>query len=97
MPFPPETESPGHVLDGAGIEHTPLPDAEVCCGFGGVFAVDFPEVSGALGEAKARSAASTDAEALVGCDLSCLVHIAGRAHRTGIDLTVRHIAEVLEG
>ncbi len=92
-----ETESPGHVLDGAGIEHTPLPDAEVCCGFGGVFAVDFPEVSGALGEAKARSAASTDAEALVGCDLSCLVHIAGRAHRTGIDLTVRHIAEVLEG
>lgn len=91
-----ETESPGRVLDGAGIERTPLPDADVCCGFGGIFAMNFPEVSGALGEAKARSAASTGADALVGCDLSCLVHIAGRAHRTGIDLTVRHIAEVLE-
>lgn len=92
-----ETESPGRVLDGAGIACTPLPDSDVCCGFGGVFAVNFPEVSGALGEAKARSAASTDADALVGCDLSCLVHIAGRAHRTGIDLTIRHIAEVLDG
>ncbi len=92
-----ETASPERVLAGAGIATSPLPDADVCCGFGGVFAVNFPEVSGALGEAKARSAASTDADALVGCDLSCLVHIAGRAHRTGVDLTVRHIAEVLDG
>lgn len=89
--------SPGAVLAGAGIAEVPLPDADVCCGFGGMFATRFPEVSGALGEAKARAAASTDAEALVGCDVSCLMHIAGRAHREDIDLPVRHIAEVLEG
>jgi len=91
-----EKEAPGEVLAEAGIERTPLPDSDVCCGFGGVFSVTYPEVSGALGEAKARSAASTGADALVGCDLSCLMHIAGRAHREGIDLTVRHISEVLD-
>lgn len=91
-----ERESPRTVLDGAGIDLTELADSSVCCGFGGAFSVTFPEVSGALGEQKARSAADTAADALVGCDLSCLMHIAGRAHRTGIPLTVRHIAEVLE-
>ncbi len=92
-----ERESPRQALAGAGIAVSELPDGDVCCGFGGAFSVTFPEVSGALGEQKARSAAGTGAEALVGCDLSCLMHIAGRARRTGVDLTVRHIAEVLEG
>ncbi len=91
-----ERDAPRTVIADAGIELRELPDADVCCGFGGAFSLAFPEVSGALGDEKARHAASTGAEALVGCDLSCLLHIAGRAHREGIDLTVRHIAEVLE-
>jgi L-lactate dehydrogenase complex protein LldE len=91
-----ERETPRQVLADAGIELTELPESNVCCGFGGAFAVTFPEVSGALGEQKARSAAETEADALVGCDLSCLVHIAGRARRCGIDLTVRHLVEVLD-
>lgn len=91
-----ERESPREVLDGAGIELTELADATVCCGFGGAFSITFPEVSGALGEQKARSAADTATDALVGCDLSCLMHIAGRARRVGVDITVRHIAEILE-
>ena len=70
---------------------------DVCCGFGGTFSVNFPEVSGRLGEEKARNAAATGADELVACDLSCLLHIAGRARRTGIPLRVRHLAEVLAG
>jgi L-lactate dehydrogenase complex protein LldE len=70
---------------------------DVCCGFGGTFSVNFPEVSGRLGEEKARAAAATGAAELVACDLSCLLHITGRARRTGIPLRARHIAEVLAG
>ena len=80
-----------------GIELRELEGSEVCCGFGGTFSVNFPEVSGRLGEEKARSAAATGADELVACDLSCLLHIAGRARRTGIPLRVRHLAEVLAG
>ncbi len=80
-----------------GLELREMDGTEVCCGFGGTFSVNFPEVSGRLGEEKARSAAATGADELVACDLSCLMHIAGRARRTGIPLRVRHVAEVLAG
>jgi L-lactate dehydrogenase complex protein LldE len=80
-----------------GLELREMEATEVCCGFGGTFSVNFPEVSGRLGEEKARNAAATGADELVACDLSCLLHIAGRARRTGIPLRVRHVAEVLAG
>jgi L-lactate dehydrogenase complex protein LldE len=91
-----ERESPRRVLaDVDGLELREMAATDVCCGFGGVFSVTFPEVSGRLGEEKARSAAATGADELVAADLSCLLHIVGRAHRTGVPLRARHLAEVL--
>lgn len=90
-----EREAPRSVLARAGVELREMEQTEVCCGFGGTFAVSFPEVSGALGEQKARNAAAAGADELVSCDLSCLLHITGRAHRLGIPLRARHLAEVL--
>jgi len=91
-----ERESPRSVIAGVdGMELREMQQTEVCCGFGGTFSVSFPEVSGRLGDEKARNAAAAGADELVACDLSCLLHIAGRARRTGIPLRVRHLAEVL--
>lgn len=92
-----ESESPRAALAAHGTELREMEQTEVCCGFGGMFSVTYPEVSGALGEQKARNAADAGADELVACDLSCLLHIAGRAHRLGIPLRARHIAEVLAG
>jgi L-lactate dehydrogenase complex protein LldE len=93
-----ERESPREVLGAvAGLELIEMEQTDVCCGFGGTFSVNFPEVSGRLGEEKARAASVTGAHELVACDLSCLLHIAGRARRTGVPLRARHIAEVLAG
>ena len=78
-----------------GLELREMEQTDVCCGFGGTFSVNFPEVSGRLGEEKARNAAATGADELVACDLSCLLHIVGRARRTGVPLRARHLAEVL--
>jgi L-lactate dehydrogenase complex protein LldE len=91
-----EKESPRTALAAAGIEVREMDQTDVCCGFGGTFAISYPEVSGALGEQKARNAAAAGADELVACDLSCLLHITGRAHRLGIPLRARHLAEVLE-
>jgi L-lactate dehydrogenase complex protein LldE len=91
-----ERESPRQVLGAReGLELREMERSDVCCGFGGTFSVSFPEVSGRLGEEKARDAAATGADELVACDLSCLLHIVGRARRTGIPLRARHLAEVL--
>jgi L-lactate dehydrogenase complex protein LldE len=93
-----EKASPRQAIAGVeGLELKEMAATEVCCGFGGTFSTTFPEVSGALGEEKARNAAASGADELVACDLSCLLHIVGRARRTGIPLRVRHLAEVLAG
>lgn len=91
-----DRESPRACLGAVeGVELREMAETTTCCGFGGTFSVNFPEVSGRLGEEKARNAAATGADELIGCDVSCLMHIAGRAHRRGIPLRVRHLAELL--
>jgi L-lactate dehydrogenase complex protein LldE len=79
-----------------GIELLPLPHAEDCCGFGGTFAIKLPEISAAIADEKLRHVLGTGARYLVGTDLGCLMHLAGRMQRRGIDVEALHIAQVLD-
>ena len=81
----------------AGLELRELPDAEVCCGFGGTFCVKYPEISDKMVADKALDIAATGAEAVLAGDLGCLLNIAGKLSRLGLPVEVRHIAEVLAG
>jgi len=81
----------------AGLELCEMADPEICCGFGGLFCVKYPDISEAMADAKIVDAKATGAEMLVGADLGCLLHLAGRARRAGVALQVRHVAEVLAG
>jgi L-lactate dehydrogenase complex protein LldE len=92
-----------HMLRSLGIKEQPralLGDAaelsERCCGFGGTFSVKLPEVSTAMADEKLDEVVAAGCDTLVGCDLSCLMHLEGRAQRRGLGLTVRHLAEVLD-
>jgi len=78
-----------------GAEITPLPDAEECCGFGGLFSVKFPHISEDMLANKLRRLAETGADCVVGCDLSCLLHISAGLHRQGRTMRAVHLAEVL--
>lgn len=88
-------EQPEALLDAAGCGRVDWADDERCCGFGGLFSVKQPETSVAMGDAKLRSLAGTDADMLVGADTSCLMHLQGRARKLGADMPTKHIAEVL--
>jgi L-lactate dehydrogenase complex protein LldE len=72
-------------------------DADVCCGFGGTFAVKYPEISDAIVGRKAEKVAGADADLLLAGDLGCLMNIAGKLQRKGSQVRVRHVAEVLAG
>lgn len=80
-----------------GLELRPLQDPEQCCGFGGTFCMKYPEISTSIVDDKLADVAATGADTLLGGDLGCLVHIAGRLARTGRDVKVHHTAEVLAG
>jgi L-lactate dehydrogenase complex protein LldE len=79
----------------AGNRCADLPDAETCCGFGGLFAVKMGPVSSAMLESKLDAIAASGAEVVVATDVSCLMHIGGGLHRRGSRARTRHIAEVV--
>ena len=80
-----------------GLALTEMEETEVCCGFGGAFSVKYPDISNAIGEAKARNAIQSGADCLLAGDLGCLLHIAGKLSRDGSGVECRHVAEVLAG
>jgi L-lactate dehydrogenase complex protein LldE len=91
-------EAPRRLLASVrGLSLVELGESEVCCGFGGAFAVKYPDISTAILDAKLRDIAGTGAEAVLAGDLGCLMQIAGRLAREQQDIEVRHVAEVLAG
>lgn len=80
-----------------GLTLIEMNDSDVCCGFGGTFAVKYSDISGAIVEAKVKNVAATGAPTLLAGDLGCLMNMAGKLSRDGTPVAVRHVAEVLAG
>jgi L-lactate dehydrogenase complex protein LldE len=80
-----------------GLNLSELKEPEVCCGFGGLFSVKYPEISERMADDKIADAQATGAELMLGGDLGCLLHLKGRMQRKGVNMRVRHVAEVLAG
>jgi L-lactate dehydrogenase complex protein LldE len=78
-----------------GAEIIDLPESESCCGFGGIFSVEHPELSAEFLKRKIKSLEATQSPTLVICETGCLMHIAGGLHRMEKPQYVIHIAEVL--
>jgi L-lactate dehydrogenase complex protein LldE len=98
-----------HLLRGMGIDRQPrallaavegatlvdLPNREECCGFGGIFSVEHPEISAEMLKRKIANLESAQVPTLVVADTGCRMHIAGGLHRQKKPQNVIHIAEVL--
>ena len=80
-----------------GLELKELPDADVCCGFGGTFCVKYSDISNAIVSRKTERIRESGAETLLAGDLGCLMNMAGKLKREGSTVEVRHVAEVLAG
>lgn len=97
-----------HGLRGLGLDHqadalipegsrVALAGEQECCGFGGLFSVEMPAVSGAILAEKLDSIEASGADVLAGGDISCLLHIQGGLRRRGSKIQVRHISKLLAG
>lgn len=78
-----------------GLELVEMTRPDACCGFGGTFSVKLPEMATAMADDKLAQAGGTRADYLVGGDEGCLMHLAGRASRTGDRLKTIHLAVLL--
>ncbi len=86
-------EEPVALLRAAGATVGPWEAEAECCGFGGLFSVDFPEVSAAMADRKLDTLPHVDV--LTSADPGCLLQLAGRAERRGTPVATRHLATLL--
>jgi len=80
-----------------GATTCPLPEAEVCCGFGGLFAVKMSNISGEMLARKLDAIEACGADTIAVTDVSCGMHMNGGLRRRGSKVRVEHIADVLAG
>ncbi len=85
------------LLETAGATIVEMVEPEMCCGFGGTFAVKYEEISSHLADDKLGHGAETGAQYLTSGDGACLMHLEGRRRRTGTGPECIHFAELLAG
>jgi L-lactate dehydrogenase complex protein LldE len=90
-------EEPRELLENVeGLELLVWENEELCCGFGGTFAIKMPDISTAMADEKIKALEESGADTLVSGDSSCLMHLEGRLKRTGRDTRVYHLAQILD-
>lgn len=78
-----------------GLELVEMRESDVCCGFGGQFSLKFPHIAEAMVREKVNHITATGAQVVVGCEMSCLMHIGGYMAYKGIPVRTMHLADVL--
>ncbi|HEY1793495.1 MAG TPA: (Fe-S)-binding protein [Opitutaceae bacterium] len=78
-----------------GLRLVEFGEGEQCCGFGGTFAVSFPNISAGMGELKLSHVRAARPDVLVSGDMSCLMHLSGLAARDGAPIRSMHLSQVL--
>ena len=80
-----------------GAEFVEMKNSDYCCGFGGTFAVKYPDISSAMVNDKVNHILNSGADTVVGCDTGCLLNISGAISRRGLPIKTIHIAQILAG
>jgi L-lactate dehydrogenase complex protein LldE len=78
-----------------GVTVTTMAHEDQCCGFGGLFAVKMPQVSGAMLDEKIEAIEGADADVIVTGDGGCITHINGGLARQNKTQRVSHVADLL--
>lgn len=79
------------------LEFVEMEQSELCCGFGGTFAVKHANISSAMAEEKIDQIMKLNIEYVVSIDSSCLMQIEGMLRRKGSRIRTTHIADILAG
>lgn len=68
---------------------------DMCCGFGGTFAIDYASISGDMLADRLDDLEATGATLVICNEGGCTLNLAGGAHRRNSPLRFKHLAELL--
>ncbi len=78
-----------------GLACVPLEGREQCCGFGGAFAVLYPQISAGMVRQKVDAIRATGADTVITGETGCVMSLAGACRRAGVDVEFRSLAEII--
>ena len=79
------------------IKLVDLDREDECCGFGGTFAINEPDISVRMGMDRIEQHEKQAAQVITAGDMSCLMHLEGIIKRQQKPIAVKHLAEILNG
>lgn len=78
-----------------GAEILPLPDNAVCCGAGGIYFLQQPEIADAVRKVKIDAIRALAPDILVTSNVGCALHLRAGLREAGIDIEILHPIELL--
>jgi len=87
---------PRKLIELAGYDYVKSKDEDVCCGFGGSYSVDFPEISAEILKKKLDNVEAADARILVTDCPGCVLQLRGGMDKRGGKIQVKHITELID-
>ena len=78
-----------------GLEYAALSNPEQCCGFGGTFAMNYAQISGAMVRDKVADIRGTSAPIVVSSEPGCTMNIAGACRREGCAVMFKSLPEII--
>lgn len=90
-------QSPREILRSlSSVEFVEMDEADACCGFGGIFSLNYYDLASDIGDKKAGSINRSNAEVVAtGCP-GCKIHIEDSLNRAGLSVSVKHTVELLD-
>jgi Fe-S oxidoreductase len=79
----------------AGVDVVEMAESSVCCGFGGSFSFEWPEVANRVLERKLANIQATEVDRVIADNPGCLTHLRGAFDTRRKPTRVQHLAEVL--
>ena len=89
-------EQPRRIItDILGMRIKEMEESSVCCGFGGTFSIDYPEISKRILQKKLLHITETGAPIVVMDNPGCVMQIRGGLEAAGKPVRVLHLAELM--
>lgn len=78
-----------------GLEVLEFDESEQCCGFGGTFAVAYPNTSASMGTLKIDKLTAVKPDYIGAVDMACMLHLSGLAEKQKRPFKKLHVAQIL--
>lgn len=88
-------QAPKDLMRKAGLDYVPSANEETCCGFGGSYSFEYPELSSQILDGKLSEVDDNGATLLVTDCPGCVLQLRGGLAKQGSKTRVMHIAEAV--